>query len=184
MLCKSLRLLPVLMLLVYGTLASANQLSSSAKGINKANAPVPTPLLNGKKVFISFDPSDVLAFPSVYSGGPERAYSEFFADMKQWGRYEIVLDPKDADLVFSIRFVEGHDLLWPQIRVVMTEAKSNTVLWGLVEQIDGAVFKKHRDQAFSNSIMKMVDDIQELLAPGAAQPFPFPEAGKTRLSDQ
>jgi hypothetical protein len=60
-------------------------LSSAAKGINKANAPVPTPLLSGKKVFISFDPSDVLAFPSVYSGGPERAYNELFADMTQWG---------------------------------------------------------------------------------------------------
>jgi hypothetical protein len=100
------------------------------------------------------------------------------------GHYQIVLDPKDADLVFSVRFVEGHDLLWPQIRIVMADAKTHVVLWGLVEQIDGAVFKKHRDQAFSNAVLKLVNDIQELLAPGAAQPFPFPEAGKTRLSDQ
>jgi len=164
--------------------AANNQLSSAAKGINKANAPVPTPLLNGKKVFISFDLSDVLAFPSVYSGGPERAYNEFFADLGQWNHYQIVLDPKDADLIFSIRFVEGHDLAWPQIRVVMTDAKTNIALWGLVEQIDGALFKKHRDQAFSNSVMKLVDDIQELLAPGSPQPFPLQEGGKTRLSDQ
>jgi hypothetical protein len=185
--CKSFRLLSVLMLVLCSTFSFAinNPASSAAKGINKANAPVPTPLLNGKKVFISFDPSDVLAFPSVYSGGPERAYNEFFAYMKQWGHYEVVLDPKEADLVFSVRFVENHDLLWPQIRVVMTDAKTKTVLWGLVEQIDGAFFKKHRDQAFSNSVMKLVDDIQELIAPGSPQPFPVTIAsGKTPMSDQ
>ena len=187
MLSKSVRLLSVLMLVLGCTFSFAtnNKASSAAKGINKANAPVPTPLLNGKKVFISFDPSDVLAFPSVYSGGPERAYNEFFADLKQWGHYDLVVDPKDADLVFAVRFVESHDLAWPQIRVVMTDAKTNIVLWGLVEQIDGAFMKKHRDQAFSNTVMKLVDDIQELIAPGSPQPFPLAVAdGKSRMSDQ
>lgn len=179
---KSLYLLPVLLLFVfcYSSFASGNKNSSGAKGINQTSAPVPAPLLNGKKVFISFDLGDVLAFPSVYSGGPERAYNEFFSAMKQWGHYDLVLDPKDADLIFSIRFVEGHDLAWPQLRVVMSDSKTQVVLWGLIEQIDGAMFKKHRDQAFSNSIRRLVDDIHELLAPGSPQPFLFDDSGKTR----
>jgi hypothetical protein len=164
--------------------AAPNKLSSAAKGVNTANAPVPTPLLNGKKVFISFDMGDVLAFPTVYSGGPERAYVEFFADMKQWGHYEQVLNPQDADLIFSIRFVEG-GLAWPQIRLSMSDAKTHVVLWGFVEQVNGALFKKHRDQAFSNAVMMLVNDVQELLTPGSPQPFPqAADPSKTRLQNQ
>ena len=179
-------MIPVLLLLTCGSasFAGTNQLSSAAKGINAANAPVPTPLVNGKKVFVSFDLGDVLAFPSVYSGGPERAYNEFYADMKQWGHYELVLDPEDADLIFSIRFVEGGGLTWPQIRLVVSDAKSHVVLWGFVEQINGAVFKKHRDQAFSTAVMWLVNDVQELLAPASAPPFHLTDETKTRLSDQ
>ena len=182
----TLRLIPVLVLLIYGTaaFAGASQLSSSAKGINSAKAPVPTPLVNGKKVFVSFDLGDVLAFPSVYSGGPERAYSEFYADMKQWGHFQLVLDPQDADLIFSIRFVEGGGLTWPQIRLVISDAKTHVTLWGFVEQIDGAFFKKHRDQAFSNAVMWTVNDLQELLAPGSPPPFHPADETKTRYSDQ
>ena len=180
----TLRLFSVLVLLTCGPagFAGSNQLSSAAKGINAANAPVPTPLVSGKRVFISYDLGDVLAFPSVYSGGPERAYSEFCADMKQWGRYELVLDPQNADLIFSIRFVEGGGLAWPQIRLVISDAKTHVILWGFVEQINGAVFKKHRDQAFSNSVMWVVNDLHQLLAPGS--PPPFALAVETRFSDQ
>jgi len=145
---------------------------------------VPTPLVSGKKVFISFDLGDVVAFPSVYSGGPERAYSEFYADMKQWGHYELVLDPQDADLIFSIRFVEGGGLTWPQIRLVVSDAKTHVTLWGFVEQINGAFFKKHRDQAFSNTVMWLVNDVQELLAPGSPPPFHLAVETKTRFSNQ
>ncbi len=186
MLRTTLRLTPLLALLICGSacFARSNQLSSAAKGINTANAPVPTPLVSGKKVFISFDLGDVLAFPSVYSGGPERAYNEFYADMKQWGHYELVLDPQDADLIFSIRFVEGGGLAWPQIRVSISDAKTHVVLWGFVEQINGAVFKKHRDQAFSNTVMWIVNDVQELLVPGSPPPFNLATETKTRLSDK
>ncbi|MDR3725188.1 MAG: hypothetical protein P4K83_11975 [Terracidiphilus sp.] len=165
--------------------AAPNKLSSAAKGVNTANAPVPTPLLNGKKVFISFDMGDVLVFPTVYSGGPERAYTEFFTDMQQWGHYEQVLNPQDADLIFSIRFVEGGNLAWPQIRLSMSDAKTHVVLWGFVEQVNGAFFKKHRDQAFSNAVMTLVNDIQELLTPGSAKPFPqAADPSKTQFQNQ
>jgi len=182
----TLRLIPVFLLLTCGSagFAGSNQLSSSAKGINTAKAPVPTPLVSGKKVFVSFDPGDVLAFPSVYSGGPERAYNEFYADMKQWGHYELVLDPQSADLIFSVRFVESGGLPWPQIRLAISDAKTHVILWGFVEQINGALFKRHRDQAFSNTVMWLVNDVQELLVPGSPAPFHLSDETKTRLSGQ
>lgn len=146
--------------------------SSADKGINTTDAPVPTPLLNGKRVFIAYEMGDVMAFPSDYSGGPERAYNEFFAQMKAWGRYELVLDPRDADLIFAIRFVDSPGLSAPQIRLGISEAKTRASLWGFVEQVDPALFKKHRDASFSGSVHTLVTDVQKLLAPKDAPPAP------------
>jgi hypothetical protein len=160
----------------------SQQRSSAAKGINSLAAPMPTPLLNGKKAFISYELGDVTAFPSSYSGGPERAYNEFFAGMKAWGRFDLVMDPKDADLVFGIRFVDSPGLTAPQIRVGITDAQTHVDLWGFVEQVDPALLKKHRDAAFSAAVKLLVSDVQGLLTPGAAAAAKNP--GKTRLSDE
>jgi hypothetical protein len=156
--------------------------SSAAKGVNSLAAPVPAPLLDGKKAFISYELGDVTAFPSSYSGGPERAYNEFFAGIKAWGRFDVVMDPKDADLVFGIRFVDSPGLAAPQIRVGITDAQTHVDLWGFVEQVDPALLKKHRDAAFSAAVNLLVSDVQNLLTPGAAAAAKAP--GKTRLSDE
>jgi hypothetical protein len=142
----------------------AQQKSSAAKGINTLAAPVPTPLLNGKRAFISYEMGDVTAFPSAYSGGPERAYSEFFAQMKAWGRFQLVIDPSDADVVFAVRFVDSQ----PQIRLGISDGKTHVALWGFVEQVDPAVFKKHRDASFTQSVQLLVSDVKTLLAEDAA----------------
>jgi hypothetical protein len=163
--------------------ACAQQRSSAAKGINTLSAPIPTPLLNGKRAFISYELGDVTAFPTAYSGGPERAYSEFFAQMKAWGRFELVMDPSDADVVFAIRFVDSPGLQSPQIRVGISDAKTHVALWGFVEQIDPAIFKKHRDASFTESVQLLVADVQALLTPGET-PQAATNNGKTRLSDQ
>jgi hypothetical protein len=141
----------------------AQQRSSAAAGINNLAAPVPTPLLNGKRAFISYELGDVTAFPNAYSGGPERAYSEFFAQMKAWGRFELVMDPSDADVIFAVRFVDS----LPQIRVSISDAKTHVALWGFVEQVDPAIFKKHRDASFTESVALLVADVKTLLAQGA-----------------
>ncbi len=181
-LCK--RLFAVSALTVFCALPVCAQLrSSAAKGVNTLAAPVPTPLLNGKRAFISYELGDVTAFPSAYSGGPERAYNEFFAQMKAWGRFELVLDPAQADVVFAIRFVDAPGLSVPQIRVGISDAKTGVTLWGFVEQIDPAFFKKHRDASFTESVQLLVSDVQALVTPGASASA-APEPGKTRLSDR
>ena len=179
------RLLSAVLVMVMATVALAepDRLSSAAKGINGAQAPVPAPLLEGKKVFVSFDPGDVLAFPSVYSGGPERAYDELYADMQKWNHYTLVLDPKDADLIFSVRFVES-PMAWPQIRLVVSDAKTHVTLWAFVEQVNRAFFKRNRDQAFSNAVMALVNDVQLLIQPGSKGFFPVDSEGKLRKAEQ
>ena len=164
--------------------ACAQQRSSAAKGINSLNAPVPTPLLNGKRAFISYELGDVTAFPNAYSGGPERAYNEFYAQMKAWGRYQLVMDPSDAGLVFAVRFVDSPGLPLPQIRVGISDAKSHVELWGFVEQIDPKFFKKHRDASFSDSVQTLVGDVTALVAPAAPSPTGAATTGTAQPSDQ
>lgn len=143
--------------------------SSADVGVNTVQAPVPTPLLNGKRAFISYELGDVTAFPEAYSGGPERAYGEFYAAMKTWGRYELVADPADADIVFAVRFSDPTGGT-PQIRIGVTDARSKIVLWGFVEQVDFKFRKKNRDLAFTDSVKLLVTDIQTLISQNSAAP--------------
>jgi hypothetical protein len=147
--------------------------SSADVGINSVKAPVPTPLLNGKKAFISYELGDVTAFPDAYSGGPERAYAEFYSAMKTWNRYQLVADPNDADIVFAVRFVAPPGTV-PQIRIGIADAKTHFALWGFVEQVDPKFRKKNRDVAFTESVKLLLSDIQTLLGqndtPATASP--------------
>ena len=151
-----------------------------AAPVNSSSAPVPAAILQGKKAFISFELGDVSSFPSTYSGGPERAYNEFFQDMQQWGRYQLVADPKDADVIFAIRFVDSPGLGIPQIRLGITDPHSGITLWGFAEQISGAIRKKNRDAAFSETVMQVVSDVEQLVSPNGP---PAQPSGKTRLQN-
>jgi hypothetical protein len=145
-----------------------------AAPVNSSAAPVPLPILEGKKAFISFELGDVSSFPSVYSGGPERAYNEFYKGMQTWGRYQLVADPKDADVVFAIRFVDSPGLANPQIRLGISDSRGRVSLWGFAEEINAAFRKKNRDAAFSATIDQVIDDVKLLVSSngmqGAAQP--------------
>jgi hypothetical protein len=152
--------------------------SSAEVGINNSQAPVPSPLLNAKRAFISYEIGDVTAFPSDYSGGPERAYGEFYSQMKAWGRYQLVSDPKDADLIFAVRFVDPPNIVRPQIRLGILDSTARVSLWGFVEEVDFAFFKKHRDQAFTASVKQLLTDVQALVAPGSAAEPTAPTPGK------
>jgi hypothetical protein len=75
-------------------LAGANPASDPVPQV--VAAPVPIQILTGKKLFVSNGIST--ATPDV----PNLPYNEFYADMKAWGRYELVATPADADLVFEV----------------------------------------------------------------------------------
>ncbi len=147
--------------LFYGGVLAAQRKNAP---VNASGAPVPTPILQGKRAFVSFELGDVSAFPSVYSGGPERAYAEFYRDMQQWGRFQLVSDPKDADLVLGIRFVETPGLQVPQIRLGITDAGTRISLWAFSEEINGAFLKRNRDPAFSDAVDRIVADFKLLLS--------------------
>jgi len=171
MLIRQLLTIAASLLLLAPAIPAAAQRSSVVAGINTVHAPVPDPILKGKRAFISYELGDVTAFPDAYSGGPERAYGEFYSAMKTWNRYDLVADPNDADIVFAVRFVDPPNTV-PQIRIGVADAKTHITLWGFVEQVDFKFRKKNRDAAFTDSVKLLVSDIQTLIGQNVT---PLPE---------
>src|SRR5262249_27964471 len=69
-------------------------------------APVPAQIITGRKAFVSNLGADTsLILPDHYSGGTDRAYNQFYAAMKGWGRYELVAVPADADLILALSWL-------------------------------------------------------------------------------
>jgi hypothetical protein len=68
-------------------------------------APVPVLITSAKKIFIANMGADNFsqnAFKKLQD--PARPYNAFYAEMKNWNRYEIVDSPNDAELIFEIGF--------------------------------------------------------------------------------
>jgi len=91
--------------------------------------------------------------------------------MKEWGHYELVSDPNDADVVFAVRFVDPGTAV-PQIRIGVSDGKTGIGMWGFVEQVDFKFRKKNRDLAFTDSVKLLVTDIQTLIVQTTIPPPP------------
>src|ERR1035438_3385747 len=85
-------------ILIPAVLASAQQ---TKKG-TPDSAPVPVQIAKAKSVFVSNAGADVVGSP--YSGGVDRPYNQFYAEMKSWGRYELTPAPAGSDLIFELSF--------------------------------------------------------------------------------
>ena len=144
-----------------------------------ALAPVPTPLLNARKVFISNAGADSGLFPHPFNGDPDRPYNEFYASIKSWGRYEIVGDPADADLVFELHLAapagpsnpdktKGASDPLPMFRLVVLDRKTHYILWALTESIGYAFLQKTHDQNFDQALWAITEDLKRLTNAAAA----------------
>jgi hypothetical protein len=85
---------------VFGLTATTPETLAAQQSNDPPSAPIPSPILTAKKIFIS-NASGEVALPQ---GTPDLAYNEFYNPMKNWGRYELVSSPSEADLVFEMRF--------------------------------------------------------------------------------
>ncbi|MFZ0277421.1 MAG: hypothetical protein WA254_21270 [Candidatus Sulfotelmatobacter sp.] len=126
-------------------------------------APVPAQIAAAQKVFISNAGGaslETVIDETVFNGGPDRPYNEFYAAMKSWGRYEIVSSPADADLVFEISWaLTDTGLRLPvlgQLRLVIIDPKTRITLWNLTEYVRGAILLGNRDKNFDQAMNTVV----------------------------
>jgi hypothetical protein len=153
--------------------ASAARAQEPLPSTANALAPVPPAILNAKKVFISNAGADSGLFPHPFSGDPDRPYNEFYTGMKSWGRYQLVSDPSEADLVFELRLIapngpqnpskqNGAADPLPMFRLVILDQKSHYILWALTESVDFAILQKTHDHNFDQALANLTSDVKRL----------------------
>ena len=139
-------------------------------------APIPAPILSAKKVFISYAGNAGVTddiWPDHYSGGPNRAYDQFYAAMKSWGRYELVSTPADADLILELQFSDrlsvyvsrgsGGSSAAPRFTLVIKDLKTHVVLWAFFRDLQTSQTRSlTHDQSFDYALGSLVNDMATL----------------------
>jgi hypothetical protein len=135
---------------------------------------VPAQIAAAQKVFISNAGGaslETVIDETVFNGGPDRPYNEFYAAMKSWGRYDLVSSPADADLVLEISWVlSDTGLRLPvlgQLRLVVIDPKTHVTLWNFTEYVRGAILLGNRDKNFDQAMNTVVARMKALTAPPA-----------------
>jgi hypothetical protein len=137
-------------------------------------APVPAQIYTARKVFISNGGGDNL---DSYGGGPERSYNQFYAALKDWGRYELATTPAEADLILEITFsnpiveenVSGGTGIFQvtsslvrdgQFRLRIVDLKTHVLLWAIGEHVEPAKLQGNRDKNFDQAMASLVNDVK------------------------
>jgi hypothetical protein len=145
-------------------------LSVSAQQL-KGLAPAPTPpqIAAAQKVFISNaggESFETVIDATVFNGGPDRPYNEFYAAIRDWHRYELVSSPADADLVFEISWaLTDTGLRLPvlgQLRLVIIDPKTHITLWNITQYVRGAILLGNRDKNFDQAVSTVVGRLKLL----------------------
>lgn len=148
---------------------------------------VPVGILNAKSVFISNGGADAGLFPEPFSGDANRAYFALVANLQHLQKYDLVQDPSQADLVLEIQLLAptgpqnrskqlGAADFLPFFKLTIYDQKSHFVLWTITEPIELAMRQKTHDNNFDVALSHVVDDLQALSEPRAAQLYPHPPA--------
>ena len=143
------------------------------------SAPVPGQILTAQRVFISNSGSESYGSQTYfrltkYDGGPDRLYNQFYAAIKNWGRYELVDSPADADVVCEVRFTSPivdkqtqYDLVYdPQLNVTILDPKTRVALWSLTEHIQPARNREGDNSNFDQAVARLVERTR-MLASGS-----------------
>lgn len=149
-----------------------NYAQSPAAGI----APVPPALLRAKSVFISNAGADSGLFPHPFTGDPDRAYNEFYADVQSLGRFNLVDNPANADLVLELQLsapsgpanadkTKGASDPLPMFRLVIWDRRTHYALWALTESVDQANFQKSHDRNFDDAITALAQGLKKISTP-------------------
>jgi hypothetical protein len=134
-----------------------------------APAPLPTVVANAKKIFLS------------NGGGSNLAYDSFYGAMKNWGKYEIVGSPDEADIIVELayRVEHGGTRIWsstntynntadihsaqivdPQLVLTIYDAKSKQSLWAAIDHRRLARMQKNREKETIKSAERLVDELK------------------------
>ena len=153
-----------------------------------SNAPIPAQLTTAKTVFVANAGSrnDQLALV---------AYDNLYQALVSGNRYHLATTPAEADLVLEVSVIQT-DALTGYTKLVIRDAKSQTLLWTTYNGIAAAGREKTFEKNIANSAVQLVTNLNSLVtstpinvpaAKVSAPNKPTPNAStpkKTRLSDK
>ncbi len=130
------------------------------------SAPVPPQILSAHSVFVSNGGGS--NYFNIFTGGPDRAYNTFYADLERANRYQLVGAPAQADIIFEIRAIApavgdvdnvGYN---PQLILSILDPQTNVVLWTSSANVRALGTQMHRDQGFDQSVEVLVDKLSQV----------------------
>jgi hypothetical protein len=138
-----------------------------AQQAGSAEAPVPAQIAAAHTIFVSNGGGS--PYFSIFTGGPDRAYDTFYADLQKTGRYQLVSAPGDADLIFEIRAIAPaesgpHDTVTylPQFILSIFDPKTHTMLWTTRANVRALGMKRRRNRQFDASVAVLMDKLSEV----------------------
>lgn len=114
-------------------------------------------------------------------GGSNLAYDAFYSKMKEWGKYQVVGSPEEADLIVELgyRVADEGPRVWsttnsynntthvhsvevkdPQVVLTIYDAKSKTSLWSEIDHRKPAGRQRNIDKETVNSAERLVEDLK------------------------
>ena len=147
----------LLCLLLITTLTLLGQ--ASAQQQPPPSAPVPAQILQAHTVFLANAGGD--PYFAFFSGGPDRAYNDVYAGLKQWSRVTVVASPQQADLILEIRSrsnpsssggADPSPIYMPELELRLLDPSSHTTLWTLNSYLNGSLARqKTRDRTLDQA---------------------------------
>jgi hypothetical protein len=148
-------------------------------------APVPSQILSAQTIFVGNEGGASDPYAGRYgdfSGGPDRAYNEFYTALKTFPNYTLVSTPATADLVFEISFSEfpvpgdvtkggsSPTTADAKFRMVIIDPKTHVTLWTITEYVGGALLEGNREKNYEQALGRIVADLQSLTASPPSAP--------------
>jgi hypothetical protein len=139
----------------------------------KEAGPIPPALLAARTLFISNGGTVSQFFPDTFTGDANRAYSQFYAALKTTGKYGLVGDPSQADLVLYLRLVArscrsisyncvGVPDPQPIFYLTVYDRKTHYVLWTITQPVDSAILLKNHDHNFDAALAVVIREFERV----------------------
>jgi len=128
-------------------------------------APLPAQFLNAKKVFIANGAGDNDPTFAKYTNGPNGPYNQFYANVKELGRYELAASPSEADVILELRvdylrYYERYGYF--KLRLEIRDPKTNVLLWTFAEAVTEAIGEKGQRKYVADALAKLTDDLKSV----------------------
>jgi hypothetical protein len=136
-------------------------------------APIPTQVRSARKIFIANGGNFVTGWDNLPR---DIAYNVFYAGIKDWGRFELVPSPAEAELIFQIQFVDAtgnaNAPSTRQLRLLIIEPKGNITLWGVAEKCGFALLDSNKRHDFDAGMAALLSNLKTTItgAPEASKP--------------